>query len=229
MSGEYIDVREGPKEALAEMHLIELLQDLARNVQEALRDLTDLVRLYAGGSLDVVRTRHQKIRTYKEASEEAKSKVVEYIVRISPTMVSKEMYAMLAYNLERLAQYASGAANRLAILATKEVTPRGEISKSLEEIATKLFEEYEALRSGLMMMSLNVKKVMEHCEKVFKLEEEIDEVYRRLEFNMFEAENVKDLVKVILLKDLAEVLEESSDVIRQSAESLVFMALHKLS
>lgn len=224
-----MDMREGPREALSEMHIVELLQDLARKVQDAMRDLVDLISLYIGGNLEVVSKRHEKIRAYKDASEESKSKVIEYIVRISPTMVSKEMYAEIARNLERVAQLASGAAYRLALLASKKVLPNSRVSESLEELANKLFEEYESLRLALMMLSLNVKKVPEYCSRVFKLEEDIDSLYRSLGFEVFEAEDVEGLVKMILLKDLAEVLEDSADIIRDSAENLVYISLHKLS
>jgi len=229
VSSGYIDVREGPKESLAEMHIIELLQGLARNVQETLRELREIVEQYCEGNLDIVKNRHGKVRKFKEASEEAKSKVVEYIVRVSPTMVSKEMYANIAYSLEKVAQRAAGAAHRLGILASKGVKPKSEVAKGLTILTGKLFEEYEALRSALMMLSLNIKKVVEHCEVVLKLEEDIDDIYRNLGYSMFEAEDVGDLVKIILLKDLVDVLEESSDTIRESAENLIFIALHKLS
>jgi len=225
----YIDVRDPSRETLAEMHVIELLQDLVRNTQDALIELSNLVTMYLKGNLEVVKNRYEKIRGFKGSAENAKSKVLEYVVRVSPSMINKEVYASIASALERVAQLASGIAHRLAIMSSQGLKPKPDIIDDVNLFVEKFMEEFDHFRSSLMMLNVNARRTIEESRKVKALEEEIDEIYRLLKFKLFKVENLNDLIYVMLFKEVTDLIEDSADLIKEASENLAYIALHKVA
>ncbi len=215
------------KEALAEAHVLELINNLARSTEDAIRETLSLLEEFAKGKLEIVRVKYSRIRTFKNRSEELKSKTLEYLVRTGPSMLFKDIYVSIAYNLERIAQLMNGISHRLLLLSLKGLTPSVDVAKRLVSFGEKFIEEYEGLKRTLIMMNYNPKKVIEGAREVFRLEDEIDDMYRSNEVELYEKHS-SNLILLMLLKEVYDIIEESSDLVKDSAENLAYLALHKI-
>ncbi|MEM0113543.1 MAG: phosphate transport regulator, partial [Metallosphaera sp.] len=80
---------------------------------------------------------------------------------------------------------------------------------------------------SLRLLSINAQKSVESARNIMKLEEEVDDLYRSLELKLFE-KKYEDLIYVMLMKDIADRLEDSEDMIRDSATSITYIAFGRL-
>jgi len=92
-----------------------------------------------------------------------------------------------------------------------------------EKIITSITYFIEALR----LLSINPKNSYENARNVIKLEQEIDELYRSLELTLFERKLV-DFSYIMLLKDIADRLEDSEDLLKSSADNITYISYERM-
>ncbi len=78
------------------------------------------------------------------------------------------------------------------------------------------------LLEGFRMLSVNPTKTVEHLRQVKALEEDVDDIYRNSELKLFE--HSADLLTTMLLKDVFDRLEDSSDAMLRVANSLYYIS-----
>jgi len=215
------------REALAEMHIVELLHNLARTTSDTIREVDTLLNDFSDGKIEIIKVKHPRVRNYKNMSEEMKSRILEYIVRVSPSLINKDIYIKIAYDLERVAQLMNGITHRLLILASRNLLPSQHIGKDMSDFMKTLIEEFEVLRKALLMLTVNPRKTIDDCKNVFKIEDELDDKYRSLEVKLYETQR-DNLLLVMLLKEIIELMEDSADLTKDAAEHLMYIAMHKL-
>ncbi len=215
------------REALAEMHIVELLHSLARNTCDTIREVDVLLNDLSEGKVEIIKAKHPRVRNFKNMSEEMKSRILEYIVRVSPSLINKDIYIKIAYDLEKVAQLMNGITHRLLILASRNLLPTQRIGRNMSDFMKTLIEEFEILRKAILMITVNPRKTIDDCKSVFKIEDELDDRYRALEVELYETQQ-DNLLLVMLLKEIIEMMEDSADLTKDAAEHLMYIAMHKL-
>jgi hypothetical protein len=94
-------------------------------------------------------------------------------------------------------------------------------------ISEKLLAFLTHLVESLRLLSVNAQKAVDAVRNIMRLEEEVDDLYRSLELKLFERK-YDDLIYVMLLKDIADRLEDSEDMVRDSATSITYIAFGRL-
>lgn len=227
MAEEYYSPDDLRKASIAEMNLIEMLKSITRTVEDTFIEVNDIVLSFLGGQLETVKTRYVKARYLKNQAEELKDKAMEYLVRVSTSLLYKDVYRIVLTDLDKIAQNLDAVAYRLYLLADKGYTLKGTIVDRVKEFMNDIRKEIAGLGSSIEMLAINPKKAIEHASEIIRMEEEVDQEYRELELMVFEgyADNIPLL---LVLKEIVDLLEETSDLARDAADNIKYIALHKV-
>lgn len=227
MAEEYISFDDVRKQTLAEMNLIEQIVNLARQVEDALREAHMIIGSYIKGQFEVVKAKYERVELLKNTSEELKAKAIEYLVRVTPGLVNKDIYKAIILALDRVAQSMDAAVYRAKILAIRHKEVKESLGESLMELLQHLTKEYSEVVSGIRMLAVNPQNVLKHVNEALKVEETIDGMYRDLEIKVYD-ELSDDIPALMITKELVDILETCADLIREVAENLRYLALHKV-
>ncbi|OYT60920.1 MAG: hypothetical protein B6U75_00500 [Desulfurococcales archaeon ex4484_217_1] len=228
MTAYYDPSKIGVQESLAEMTAIELLQSLVRNGFDCVKETYSLVDALSQRKLEVIKAKYQHVLMFKGKTEESRSAILQYLVRTTPTLTHKDSFRNIAYNIERVSQLMSGLANRLAIMANNNVEVPQELTEKLKDFSKRFLEEYDAMRQGIMMLNINPKVTVEYAKNAIKIEDELDERYRLFTFTLYEKYS-SNIMLVLFLKEIIDIVEDSADLVKEAAEELMYLAMHKIS
>ena len=227
MAEEYISFDDVRKQTLAEMNLVEQIVNLARHVEDTVREANVIINSYIKGQFEVVKAKYERVNTLKNSSEEVKSKVIEYIVRVTPGLMNKDIYRTIVLALERIAQSADAAAYRARMLALRAKIMNEEVGNRILELLNLFMNQYANVVSSLRMLAVNPPGALKHVDEILKLEESIDGIYKEIGIQLYDSMQ-DDIPALMITKELVDILENCSDLAREVAENVRYLALHKV-
>ncbi len=212
--------------SIAEMHVFEELNNLARMSYDTLRDFREFVDVLINNGDQVIAKAYEKLRSRKHRVEENKVMVMEYLVRLGRALEEKDMYASIALSLDKTVQKIDGAAYRLYMFIANKYSFDNELHSCVSKFVEKLLEEYNMFYDGLNLLRSNPRRCIKNMEQVVKLEEELDKIYRSSELELFKklADNIPALM---IMKDAMDFIEDVADIIKEAGETLRYLALHR--
>ncbi len=202
--------------------IVEHLMNMTRDLE----DLAHLVWTLTQGEprIEAIEKAYrQEVVPRKEKSEEMKAKLFEFMASGRIEIVEySSFYLMVAMSLEKAAQSLDAAAYRMILLAGA-ASRNGEamslVASQLEHVKSALGHLLSALRVVQSMSASNEKYRMLE-QKIGNLkaaEEDADKVYRKL--LAYAITEYKDNCSaLIILKDLAESVEDSMDYIAEAGD-----------
>ncbi|BBL48412.1 phosphate transport regulator [Metallosphaera sedula] len=210
--------------SIAHMNLEERLQQISLKVIDQVRILYELMKSEDNVTPMQV---YSKINGIKNSVETDKFMLGEYIIRVKEGIQDKELYIDILNNLEKISQNLDAASYRLSVLISRGTQIDELMYKLITVIAEKLLASLMHLVESLRLLSVNAQKSVEAARNIIKLEEEVDDLYRSLELKLFE-KKYDDLIYVMLMKDVADRLEDSEDMVRDSATSITYIAFGRI-
>lgn len=202
------------------MTLEERLQQISIKIMDEIRVLYEFIS--TENKVNPMQI-YAKINGIKNNVENEKYLLGEYMVKIKEGLEDKDLYMGILENLEKIAQNFDAATYRISVLLTRNSRIDDVISKLIITMCEKIIVSLTHLIQALRTLSTNAKKSVEEARNIMKLEEDVDDLYRNLELKLFE-KNYDDLVYVMLMKDIADRLEDSEDLIRDSATYITYIA-----
>ena len=159
--------------------------------------------------------------------ENSKYRLGEYIFKIREGLLDKDIYVRILNNLEKISQNLDAAAYRLSVMLTKDLKIENSIGRLLIVICEKIIASITHFIEALRLLSTNPKNALENARNVIKIEQEVDELYRSLELYLFE-KSVSNFLHIMLLKDVADRLEDSEDLLKGSADDITYIAYERM-
>ena len=227
MAEEYYNPEDLRKASIAELNLIEMLKNVARLAEDTYTEVNDIVVSFLNKQLDIAKTRYVKARHMKNQTEELKDKAMEYLVRVSTSLLYKDAYRYVLIDLDKMSQNLDAIAYRLYLLADRGYTVDEGVAVDIRSFMDKIREQLSVLTTAIEMLGINPKKSLEEAERIIRMEEDADQSYRELELKIFE-EYAENLPLLLVLKEIVDLLEETSDMARDAADNLKYIALHKV-
>ncbi len=213
-------------ESIAEMNIHENLVNLASIVEDALRIFNDVVNNLTKENVDLKKL-YERILVPKNRVEENKIIFMEYLVRLGETIAYKQSYASIALGLERLAQYLDGASYRLVLLKKEDEFLNNDLYKYIDGLRKVINEQFNNLYQGLKKLRVEPKKTISLVNEISKLENRADEIYREATYTIYTKLSGKTLL-LMMMRDVLDFMENSSDLLRSLGEELRYLALHKI-
>jgi uncharacterized protein Yka (UPF0111/DUF47 family) len=201
---------------ISEINIDERFIEMANNILDSIRTIREAV---ANGS---VGNTYPKVNAIKDSVEKANFELGSYLVKLKEALEAYDLYMSVGSDLERVAQNLSAAAYRIAIVMSKGYQMPEVIKVLLTTMLEKLISQAMTLLEGFRMLSVNPTKTVEYLRQVKALEEDVDDIYRNSELKLFE--HSADLLNTMLLKDVFDRLEDSSDAMLRVANSLYYIS-----
>ena len=213
----YNSARNLANESLAEMSIREQLQNMSLSFEKMAIYLSRLVE-YASSDDPLALERMKKtyerdVLGLKERMEVLKRSTFNYIARLRTTLPYSTAYANLAVLYVRAAQHIEGASYRLFIYRTKYGWTDNEIGTDIANLTQKLVEASSGMVRLFRNIGVNRRLAEDAISQVYRAEEEIDAIYRRLYVRIL-ARIGSDVARMALLLAIADSMEGVADSLK---------------
>lgn len=211
---------------IAEIAIEEQLQQISLKILDEVRTLYELLSNITNSNLNYMQV-YAKINGIKNEVESNKYRLGEYIFKIREGLLDKDLYVEILNNLEKIGQNIDSASYRLSVLLSKNSNLDSIIYKLLVVMCEKIITSFTHFIEALRLLSVNPKNSLENAKNVVKIEQEVDDLYRSLELALFE-KNINNFLHIMLLKDVADRLEDSEDLLKVSADDVTYIAYERI-
>ena len=191
-----------------------LFEDSARNMVKAAHSLKELVDTWE----DV----EQKVGELDELEHQGDTITHQIMAQVHRTFVTpfdREDIALLGHTLDDVTDFIHAAGTAMLLY---KVAPPGQRAKELADIivqgATEVEKALPKLRRGR-----ELRKVLEHCIEINRLENMADTVFRAAMAELFD--DSKDMAHVIKWREIYEHMESATDRCEDVANVLEGVAL----
>ena len=225
MSEDMIRVDELRNQSIAEMNLIEQLTDIIDTIEKASQRLGDMLQALRDEKYELVKKGYEFVRMVKENAQSKKEQAMEYLVRISPNLMYKEIFMLTLNHLDTLAQSVDELGFKVALAAKLRIK-----CSSLPDVTNMyntITEMLSLLRQESKNLSINPKLSLEQHTKIVSLEDKIDNNYRKLDETIMGKTSEMALSEALVLKDVIDLIEGAADKIRETSYGLKYIALHR--
>lgn len=207
--------------SLAESNIVEQLMGIYRLVSDEMRELNSMIRETDLSQSVLVEKRYEKIRKLKNDVESSVLNLMEYFVKVSEYISSRELYAMVIDETIRISEDLEAAGYRLYLvsklgdkLPDKVYVIISEISKKITAMIGMLGDMVRNLGSGGIVKDI--------FSEIVKTEDSIDELYR--EGGLECVKIVRESASASILKEALDKLEDCADIVKRVATYIWFLS-----
>jgi predicted phosphate transport protein (TIGR00153 family) len=197
-----------------ETKFFELFADIANNVVEGARALSDLLHNY---DYEQMPAAVAKIAAIEHRGDEMTHRILIKLNQTFITPFDREDIHLLASSLDDVLDFIFAAGDRLLTYKINQPSPSAKV------LAGIILKQAEELGKAVALLDKDDPHLLDHCVEVNRLENEADKVSREAIGRLFDGE--LDPITLIKLKELLEVLEEASDKAEDVADVLETVVL----
>ena len=163
-------------------------------------ELAELLEKY-----DHVQERVMRITELEHQGDVITHQIMEQLHRTFVTPLDREDIALLAHSLDDMMDFIEGAANAMLLYGVAQPT---NWARELAAIIVKMIDRLDKVMPRLRHKK-QMKRMLEGCVEMNRLENEADEVFRRAITELFT--NTPDPVEIIKWREIYELLESATD------------------
>ncbi len=203
--------------------VLDICQDQARKVLEAVREAALLVDNYGKTKRKELKERYLKIRSLEQEAVELKRTLTKELAEAGALLMSREDILRVAIHTKSIADYAEAVAAR--IVSTEELGWKidRKILRGLVELSQASLETVTRLREIILTLSLGPSKTMDLLKSVEKSEAHVDDLYRKLEIEILKSS--MDVPTMLVVRDIAFRFEEMADMTLEAADDARILSL----
>lgn len=218
---------EGGGVSTVERKAYELLYEHLRSAYEAFRLLSLAVDSYLSGKVDEVNEYANKVKNIETKANDLKRSIYEYLAKAAPGLLYREEWLRFLFDLDRMIDVSDGLAVRVAIAASKGWLPPENIATALRELIEVTLHICEKLKEVFHTFAFNAERALTLCRDIEVQEEGIDRLHRRLSSLILEAH--MSIPLTLILRDIAERIENVSDLVVDAVEDLRVLSLRRIT
>ncbi|MEE9399862.1 MAG: DUF47 family protein [Dehalococcoidales bacterium] len=197
-----------------ENKFFDLFEESARNMVKSAQTLREMIETW-----DVIGGRVAEITELEHAGDTITHQIIAQLHRTFVTPFDREDIALLAHTMDDVTDFIHAAADAMLIYKIDKPSQR---AKELANIIVDGAAEVEKAVSGLRHRA-ELKKILERCVEINRLENRADRVFRSAMAELFE--NVVDITEVIKWREIYEQMESATDRCEDVANVLEGVAL----
>ena len=224
MSEDMIRVDDLRNQSIAEMNLIEQLTGIIDTIEKASQRLGDMLKALEEEKYELVKKGYEFVRAVKEEAQEKKEQAMEYLVRISPNLMYKEIFMLTLNHLDTLSQLIDELAFKISVVAGFGLKCNN--LDKITEMFSDIREMLVLLRQESKNLNINPRQSLEQHDKIKTLEDKTDNNYRKLD-EIILGNNPMSITEALILRDVITLIEEVADKIRETSYGLKYIALHR--
>lgn len=213
------------RESLVEMTAAEYIVNMCRIVRDEVNELATMLKAYQEGKLTGELGKiYERVRNIKNKGEELVVLVMEYLVKSSEVVFYSSSYINMIRTLDRVLQQIDGVAYRVFLAHENKLLLDKDVLDTFIKVIELEKKQIQELENAIMRIRLSPKAVLENVNNIFEVEEEIDTIYRKSLFEIY-ARYSGYITALLILKDIFEHLEETSDFLKNIGEEIRYLAM----
>jgi len=214
-----------PRETEAQIRrsVLDTEQEQIRRILDATRELTNMISEYVEQDSKKLESRMVQIKKLKVEAGEQKNALIHQLAESGMLLMNREDFLHLAVQVGEIVDLCEGAAYRVTYISTHKVPVNEETKQALLSLSKNVLKTITNLRETILSLSYNRQKALDIAKNVEIAEYAVDELYRELEFKIFESK--LDSRTTLLLWSFAGLLEDMSDKAEDAIDSIRILAL----
>ncbi len=210
--------------SLAESNILELLVSIYRLVSDEARELNSMIKETDLTRSALVEKRYERVRKLKNDVEGSAMTLMEYFIKVSEYISSRELYVMVIDETLRIAEDLEAAAYRLYLVNKLGGRIPDKIYVIISEVSRRVVTLVDLL--GDMIRNVGSDKVIKEAfSEAVKIEDSIDELYREGGLECLRMS--EDFAGAPILKEALDKLEDSADIAKRVATYIWFLSSFK--
>jgi len=209
-------------ELQARRKTLSILQDQARRVLEAARELSEAFPAIVENDQQAFNKCTEIIMKAEDDVENLRRQLTRELAELGPMVINREDVLRAAYDIEEIASYISSAVFRLAGFKLKDFkkTP---LLKDLGSIIDLAIEMVHRLNEVVRALTINPSIAIDLTNSIQKIERQVDNQFRGLSLKLLN--DLDSFKEILVLKDIIERVESMADQCLKAADSITVIAL----
>ncbi len=212
------DVEVKLKVPIAYQKMIDLLSKLTADLSDLLGTVDRIIRSFGEFNTASMRSEIRRSREVKREIESLKSDLIDYISKAAPALYAKEEWMRVLSKLSGISDKAMGIMYRVEQLLVNKWEIPEDVQAQLSKLSESVVEMLGECKSAVSLIGINPDGALEACRRVELIEKRTDELYRRANFLIIRSS--ASFREILLLKDIAEMLEEISDTMESIVDDV---------
>jgi len=204
-------------------NLLMLCQDNARLIVEAFRKILLMIDDLAKKHPECEKGNLKEIQRLVDEASGIKRNLMKEIHETGGILVNREDFYRLVTSFGDLMDHINGIGVRLCEIGERKwVAPE----KSIEGLVKMLdiaFQILTKLRESIMSLGFNSQRAVNMAREIDEAERELDTVYRSVDIEIITSNS--ELYTILILRDIAKLIEDTVDTARGSADLIRILAL----
>ncbi len=203
--------------------VLDIEQEQIRRILDAARELTNMVSEFAEQNPKEIDTRVAQIKRLKDEATEQKRNLIHQLAEYGMLLLNREDFLHLAVQVGEIVDFCEGGAYRVSYMVKHKVLVNEDMRQGLLSLCKNVLKTITNLRETILSLSYNRQRALEMTRNVEIAEFAVDELYRELEFKIFESK--LDTRTILILLSFAGLLEDMSDTAEDAIDSILILAL----
>ena len=205
-------------------NVLNICEDHIRKVLDSVRELAQMVdSLSNKADVEIMENHLFQIRKLKEEATESKRSLLTELADTGMLLMNREDFMRLAVQINEIPDYSEGAAYRINYMVEKKLTMSQDLYDSLMNLAKNVLKTVTNLRKTILSLRYSRSKAIEMSQSVDIAEYVVDKIFRETEMKIIDAE--LDVRTILILRDLAQFLEDIADKAEDAIDSTRVLAL----
>lgn len=209
----YIDREDRPLRSL-----LAIYQDLAREVIEIFRKILFMFEDLVKGKGSDTQARLKEVEELHRVSLKIKRAVMKELNETGSLLINREWLFRLVVKLGEIVDYVEGVGVMVWKMGKMGWEVPDEVKEGLIEMSKATFDTLLKLREGLLALGMNSPRALNFAKEVEDREREVDRIHRELDLEIITSK--AQLPVILLLRDIAQFLEDTADRAEEAADLL---------
>jgi predicted phosphate transport protein (TIGR00153 family) len=205
-------------------NVLNICEDHIRRVLESVRELARMVDAFSNhADFDTMETHLFQIKKIKDEATESKRQLLNELAETGMLLMNREDFMRLSVQINEIPDYCEGAAYRLNYMVKNKINIGTDLHESLMNLSKNVLKTVTNLRKTILSLKYSRSKAIEMSKSVEIAEYAVDEIFRETEMKILDAGH--NLGTTLILKDLAQFLEDIADKAEDAIDSTRVLAL----
>jgi predicted phosphate transport protein (TIGR00153 family) len=204
--------------------VLDICQDHVRKVLDCVRELTLMIENFTTNTKPRQIEEHlSKIRKFKEETTEVKKGLLVELAEAGVLLLNREDFLRLVDQITEIADASEGIAFRVNHMNRLKLELDSTMRKNLLNLAKNTLKTVTSLRETILALTYDRTKALDMARNVDLAEYAVDDLWRDIEMRIISLKS--DVPTILLLKDIAQMLEDIADKSEDAANTARILAI----
>jgi len=204
--------------------VLDICQDHVRKVLDCVRELTLMIENFTTNTKPRQIEEHlSKIRKFKEETTEVKKGLLVELAEAGVLLLNREDFLRLVDQITEIADASEGIAFRVNHMTRLKLELDSTMRKNLLNLAKNTLKTVTSLRETILALTYDRTKALDMARNVDLAEYAVDDLWRDIEMRIISLKS--DVPTILLLKDIAQMLEDIADKSEDAANTARILAI----